>query len=96
MVNRTASNGEAYTLTAIGDGLYRCHWLTAPYADTAVYYCPCGRQQTARHPDFLGGNKGVRPQVVERFGWRKIEGRWRCPFCTGNTAKLRAFCGAKE
>jgi len=65
----------------------------------AVYRCKCGREQTGRTtvteqmPDF--GQKGILPETVERFGWRRIDGKWECPFCTGNTEALNNFFNAR-
>lgn len=43
------------------------------------FACPCGRRQT----DSIG------EAMAERMGWRKINGEWHCPFCTGNEDSLR-------
>ena len=44
------------------------------------YVCECGRGQS-------GHNVGE--EAVEAIGWRKIDGKWSCPFCTGNTENLK-------
>jgi len=74
--------------TGLGDGIvvsrvggYCC----------AVFRCKCGREQSTPMKGFNNG--GVGPDVVERFGWRKIDGAWECPFCTGNTEALFKFFG---
>ena len=43
------------------------------------YSCMCGSKQTQV------GNSGLH---IERAGWRKIDGRWCCPSCTGNKSNL--------
>ena len=54
----------------------------------SVYRCECKREQTAKHDGFLGG---LSEPLVEKFGWRKIDGKWECPYCSGNTANLDKF-----
>jgi len=59
---------------------------------SAVYRCECRRQQKAscKHEHFLE-NGGISVKIAEHFGWRKINNKWLCPFCSGNTANLNKF-----
>ncbi len=69
------------------NGLTLCHIRTpegAEYRD-AVYRCSCGREQKAYCAGFPGG---LSVGAAENVGWRKIDDKWNCPFCTGNTANL--------
>lgn len=55
----------------------------------AVYLCAaCGGEQAARREGFPGG---LLEETAERFGWRRINGSWECPNCTGNTTNLKKF-----
>lgn len=46
-----------------------------------VYMCDCKRMQTA-----------IAEEAAEHIGWRKIQGEWKCPLCTGNNKNLmKAF-----
>lgn len=52
-------------------------------SDCERVWCSCGRTQ-----------KDIGAQDLEAIGWRKIDGEWQCPFCTGNTDNLKkAFDG---
>jgi len=41
----------------------------------------CSRQQTIK--------PGVTEEVVQSLGWKRTVDVWTCPFCAGNTEKLR-------
>lgn len=58
-----------------------------PEYNDSVYRCKCGREQTAACPE-MGYSGGLCEELAERFGWRRIDGKWTCPFCTNNTANL--------
>ncbi len=79
----------------LGDGLFVSIATGSDgtvYPAVSVYRCECGRQQTAKHPDFTCG---LSTELAEKFGWRKIGGSWECPFCSGNTDNLyKLFGGA--
>ena len=45
----------------------------------------CNREQS-----FLGDEQ------MESIGWRKINGKWECPFCTGNERLLNKIWDEKE
>ena len=52
-----------------------------------VFMCvECDRCQ-GYAPAGQGG--GVTEAEVELIGWRKIDGEWLCPYCTGNTSNLQ-------
>lgn len=53
-----------------------------------VFRCKCGREQLARPPDDTN-SRGITPALAERVGWRRIDGRWECPFCCGNEEILK-------
>jgi len=55
----------------------------------AQYKCKCGRGQKAEctHPHFTH-NGGISAKIAEHFGWRKINNKWLCPYCSGNTKNL--------
>lgn len=55
-----------------------------------VFQCACGRAQGYAPPDRGGG---VTEQEAEHLGWRKVDGQWVCPFCTGNTSTLAEVFG---
>ena len=52
----------------------------------AVFRCKCKREQTASHENVPGG---ISIQLAEKVGWRQINGKWECPFCTGNQENLK-------
>jgi rubredoxin len=34
----------------------------------------------------------IAEEAAEHIGWRKIQGEWKCPLCTGNNKNLmKAF-----
>lgn len=49
------------------------------------FECKCGRKQSYAPPDKSGG---ITKREAELVGWRKINGKWVCPFCSGNTKNL--------
>ena len=55
-----------------------------------MFQCDCGRCQGY---DNDGTFKGCNSKEVELIGWRLIDGRWNCPFCTGNTDNLYKVFG---
>ena len=50
-----------------------------------MFLCPCGRCQSYAP---AGRSGGITVKEAERVGWRKIDGAWACPFCSGNIANL--------
>jgi hypothetical protein len=48
--------------------------------------CHCGRVQGYAASEDSGG---ITTDEAEHFGWRKIDGAWHCPFCTGNLDNLK-------
>lgn len=58
--------------------------------NVAVYRCACKREQTANCHEYnnRNGKRGLNTSTAERFGWRRINGIWECPFCTNNTDML--------
>lgn len=50
------------------------------------YACRCGRKQRAT----------ISEKIAELIGWRKIDGQWYCPFCTGNQENLWRVFNNKE
>lgn len=61
--------------------------------NVAVYRCKCGREQSAACDPYPGG---IDPYIAERMGWRRIDGLWECPFCTGHTDNLFKVFGIDE
>lgn len=58
------------------------------------FECACGRKQTYKPANKSGG---ITEKEAELVGWRKINGKWECPFCTGNTTNLyKVFEKAKK
>lgn len=57
------------------------------------YVCSCGRMQTKTVKGLSGG---VSESVAELIGWRKINGLWVCPFCSGNIENLKRVFGVEE
>lgn len=49
------------------------------------FKCACGRKQSYA-PEGVRG--GITEKEAELIGWRKIDGKWVCPICTGNTGNL--------
>lgn len=49
------------------------------------FECVCGRKQTYKPANKPGG---ITEKEAGLVGWRKIDGKRECPFCTGNTANL--------
>lgn len=47
--------------------------------------CKCGRGQSITDET---ARVGCSIGAAELVGWRNINGRWECPYCTGNTANL--------
>lgn len=54
------------------------------------FVCRCGRRQKYA---VEGDKGGVTEKEAEWIGWRKIDGWWTCPFCTGNTDNLNRIWG---
>lgn len=77
--------------TPLGDGIVVSR---AGGYMSAVLRCKCGREQSTLMPGFKNG--GVRPKTAEKFGWRKIDGKWECPFCTGNKDMLFRIFGEEQ
>jgi hypothetical protein len=50
------------------------------------FSCDCGRQQ-AYADENTGG--GITEKEAEQIGWRKVGGKWRCPFCCNNLGVLK-------
>jgi hypothetical protein len=69
---------------ALGDGVVVS---TAGGFYSPVFRCHCGREQSATYPGYSGG--GIEATAAERVGWRRVNGEWVCPFCSGNEALLR-------
>lgn len=57
---------------------------------TAAYHCKCGRRQKAKCDGFPGG---IPESTAEFVGWRRIDGKWECPMCSGNEANLQKVFG---
>ena len=55
------------------------------------FVCDCGRKQSYAPPDKRGG---ITEKEAESVGWRKMaDGKWKCPFCCGNTGALYKVFG---
>ena len=50
-----------------------------------AFICSYGRIQSYAPKDITGG---ITAEEAELVGWRKIQGKWICPFCSGNTKVL--------
>lgn len=57
-----------------------------------VYRCTCGRCQTYVGASYIP----MEPEHIEQVGWRKVDGKWLCPLCSGNTANLDRVFGKGE
>ena len=54
--------------------------------------CACGRSQ-AYAPAHQPG--GITDEEAVAIGWRREQGRWLCPFCSGNARDLRKVVEGK-
>ena len=55
------------------------------------FICECGRKQSYAPPDKSGG---ITEEEAEFIGWRRINNKWKCPYCSGNLENLnRCFFG---
>ncbi len=50
-----------------------------------MFQCGCGRCQRYASDTEYGG---ITESEAELIGWRLIDNKWNCPFCTGNTNNL--------
>lgn len=57
------------------------------------FECACGRKQSYAPATKRGG---VTEKEAEWIGWRKINGEWNCPFCTGNKNNLKRIFNKGE
>lgn len=69
------------------------------YGKSAIFYtldfyeCSCGRKQ----PKAAENKIGIGEKAAESVGWRKIDGKWKCPFCCNSTdALFNIFKKAEE
>lgn len=54
-----------------------------------VFSCvECGDQEDYALPD---GGGGVTEEEAETLGWRKVDGEWICPFCSGSKKSPQKF-----
>ena len=49
--------------------------------------CTCDKTQSIVENDF--DPDGITLIEAEHLGWRKINGEWKCPFCTGQLGNLK-------
>ena len=56
---------------------------------------PCVESGKVRGQGYAPADKagGVTEREAEHFGWRKIDGKWICPFCSGNLNNLKKLHG---